>query len=422
MPQDEQVNEETAPVTNRWSANTKLLVGGTLIALVAFLLARFNNIIGPLLFAFVLAYLFRPLANAMVNRLKLKWGAAVAIVYLMFFLVMIGFLTVTGVALVQEAQNLVGLLTDFLDNLPALIEDLMNSDAVYQVPLTNESVVVGEFISNLNIDLPSIIEQTLGVLQPMLGQAGSLVGTIASSAVSFVGWFFFILFTSFFMLSEAGQFPNLLGGLENSGATDELERLLREANRLWNAYLRGQLLVSFILGFAYFVFMLVLGVKNALVLGILAGLSSFVPYAGQVVMVVIIAVSSFLQPDNYMGLPPISYALIVTVVIFVSGQLVDGIVTPSIFSSALGVHPAALMVAAIVAANLLGFVGLLLAAPVLAAGQLTLHYVFRKMVDLDPWPHPEPEPVDMFASLLAVPKNWVINIRKMFKRGKRKNG
>ena len=63
----------------------------------------------------------------------------------------------------------------------------------------------------------------------------------------------------------------------------------------------------------------------------------------------------------------------------------------------LGVHPAAVLVAAIIAANLIGIIGLVLAAPVLATINLVGRYVVRKMFDLDPWPEPEiePEPVEL---------------------------
>jgi predicted PurR-regulated permease PerM len=73
-------------------------------------------------------------------------------------------------------------------------------------------------------------------------------------------------------------------------------------------------------------------------------------------------------------------------------QVFDYLVVPRFFNTALGVHPAALLVAAIIAAGLLGVVGLVLAAPVLATMMLFSRYVVRKMFDLDPWPPDERPP------------------------------
>jgi predicted PurR-regulated permease PerM len=66
-------------------------------------------------------------------------------------------------------------------------------------------------------------------------------------------------------------------------------------------------------------------------------------------------------------------------------QILDNIVVPRLQGRALGVHPAAVLVAALVAAKLIGLVGLVLAAPVLASMVLISRYVTRKMLDLDPW-------------------------------------
>jgi predicted PurR-regulated permease PerM len=81
-----------------------------------------------------------------------------------------------------------------------------------------------------------------------------------------------------------------------------------------------------------------------------------------------------------------AYTLIVLGLAILLDQILDNIVVPKFFGERLGVHPAAVMVAAIVATNLIGLIGLLLAAPVLASLNLLTRYVSRKMLDLDPWP------------------------------------
>ena len=66
-------------------------------------------------------------------------------------------------------------------------------------------------------------------------------------------------------------------------------------------------------------------------------------------------------------------------------QVFDNLVSPRILGQTMGVHPAAVLVAAIIAANLIGFIGLVLAAPVLATFIIVGRYALRKMLDLDPW-------------------------------------
>jgi predicted PurR-regulated permease PerM len=73
-------------------------------------------------------------------------------------------------------------------------------------------------------------------------------------------------------------------------------------------------------------------------------------------------------------------------------QIFDNLVSPRILGQALGVNPAAVLIAAIVMTNLIGIIGLLLAAPVLATLKLLGTYTIRKMLDLDPWPEKPPTP------------------------------
>jgi len=67
-------------------------------------------------------------------------------------------------------------------------------------------------------------------------------------------------------------------------------------------------------------------------------------------------------------------------------QVFDNLVTPRFLGATLGVHPAAVLVSALIATNLIGIIGLVLAAPVLATIQLIGRYTLRKMFDLEPWP------------------------------------
>jgi predicted PurR-regulated permease PerM len=80
------------------------------------------------------------------------------------------------------------------------------------------------------------------------------------------------------------------------------------------------------------------------------------------------------------------YTILVVSIAILVDQIFDQLISPRIFGDTLGVHPAAVLVAAIIATNLIGLVGLVLAAPVLATLNLVGRYILRKMFDLDPWP------------------------------------
>jgi predicted PurR-regulated permease PerM len=229
-----------------------------------------------------------------------------------------------------------------------------------------------------------------------MGQAGNLIRSIATGTFSTVGWILFILIVSYFTLADAGQFPDMLSGLVGNinvpGYEEDIRRLGKGLNRIWNAFMRGQLILFLMTVAVVYLLLTVLGVRNAMALALVAGGARFVPYVGPAVTWISTWLVTFFQTSNYLGLEPITYSLIVLGLVFLFDQIIDNLVTPRLYGQALGVHPAAVLVAAIIAANLLGLIGLLLAAPVLATMTLFGRYATRKLFDLDPWPEPETDP------------------------------
>ena len=141
----------------------------------------------------------------------------------------------------------------------------------------------------------------------------------------------------------------------------------------------------------YTVIFAVLGVRNVLALALLSGLARFVPLVGQGVTWAVILVVTIFQQWNYFGLEPFQYVLLVVIVVLIVDQIFDNVISPRVLGRSLGVHPAAVLVAAIIAASLLGIIGIILAAPGLASLTLLGRYVIHKMLDLDPWPEDDEE-------------------------------
>jgi predicted PurR-regulated permease PerM len=403
-----------------WSSTTKLVVGLTLVTAVAALLVSFNNLIGPLLIAFILSYLLHPLASRLNEQPKWSWRGSVNTIYLAFIAVIVYFSTLSGVAVVEQIQNLIGVVQNFAVNLPSLLQDL--STQVYTVGSFefDFAELEAQLFEQLGLDFVALGEQALNALQPILGGAGSLLGTLASSALGIVGWGAFVLIISYFILADAGQFPDFLQNIELVGYDAEIRRLIRELGRIWNAFMRGQLLLIVLIVLTSFMLMSILGVRNALGLAFLAGLAKFVPYVGPLVAGITNALVAFFQGGNYLGIEPaIVYSLVVVVSAIVLDQIFDNLVTPRIYGQTLGVHPAAVLVAAFIAASILGVVGLLLAAPVLASLQLFVLYAMRKMLDLNPWPDPEKTAAEAAITLPAPIKKMIDSARALRKRGEK---
>jgi predicted PurR-regulated permease PerM len=377
---------EEAPIQTsgspRWGSNTKLIIGFTVVAMMAALFIYFRTIIGPLLLAFILAYLFQPLAARLTNTLRLPWRTSVNLIYLLSLILLVGLVTIAGLALIQQAQSLIVFINNFIDDLPQLVNQI-----------TTQTYSIGPFPLDFSqLDLEAAVQQLLGMVQPLVGQAGNIVARFAASAATTLGWALFVLLVSYFLLSESGEVRQNLVHIEIPGYNADSQRLISELTRIWDAFLRGQLLISFLIVISYYVLLTILGTRLSLVIALMAGLAAFIPYVGPLITWVVTAIIAYLQVDNYLGLSSVNYALLVLVCCLVLNQIFDGYITPRVMGHTLGVHPAGVLIAAIIATDLIGLVGLVLAAPVLATVMLLGRYIVRKMLDMDPWPFIEPKP------------------------------
>ena len=362
----------------RWSPTTKLLVGMVIIGIFAFLLIRFQSLISPLLMILIISYLFHPLAALIANSFGLSWKAAVNILYLSIFICVLGLLTVGGIGLVQQIQSIINQVQSFITNIPAMIEQI--SGQVY-------------YIGPYKFDIPALanraaIDQVLAFIQPLLGRTGNLVGALASGAAQIIGWTFFILIVSYFIVSESNGLTSNLIRIDLPGHSEDFRKLGSQLGRIWNAFLRGQLIIFFLTFAIYTLVLGILGVKYSLGLALMAALSKFLPYIGPAITWITMGLVTFFQASKPFNLEahPLVYVAIVVITSLVIDQILDNFITPRIMAQTLRVHPAAALVAALIMANLLGILGIVIAAPLLASLTLLGRYTTRKMFDLNPFP------------------------------------
>jgi predicted PurR-regulated permease PerM len=374
--------EPTFTTSPRWSSTTKLLVGLVIVGIVAFLFFRFTSLITPLLIVVILAYLLHPVTTLLSRGLNVSWKAAVNIVFFIILILLIGLLTLGGFGLVAQVQSLIQLVQTIVADLPKYIQSF--SGQVFQI---------GPFKLDMRtLDLNEISRQLLSFIQPLLGRTGTLVGTVASGAAEIFGWTFFVLIMSYFVMIESNGLQSDLFKVEVPGYNEDLRKLGIQLSLIWNAFLRGQI---FIFGMATLIYIVVLsffGVRYAIGIAFMAGLAKFLPYIGPGITWVVMALVTYFQPDKPFGIQPLAYMGMVVITTTVIDWIIDNLIAPRIMARSLRVHPAAVLVTAFIAANLIGILGVVIAAPFLATITLLGRYTMRKMLDLDPWPAGEPVP------------------------------
>jgi predicted PurR-regulated permease PerM len=402
---------QTSTSSPSWGSTTKLLIGLVIVGILAFLLYRFSNLLPPLLLIIIIVYLLHPF-TAMISRgLRISWKASVNILFLSILLILIGLLAWGGVGLVGQVQSLIRSVQDIVTRLPDLIDNL-----------SQQVINIGPFTLDLRtLDTKALSQQLLGYVQPLLGQTGNLVAALAGGAAETFGWLFFILLVSYFLMVESSGLRGDLFKVDLPGYTEDFNRLGSELSRIWNAFLRGQIFIFTLAAIVYSILFSILGVKYAIGLALMAGLAKFLPYIGPFITTITLALVTFFQPDTPFDLPNLWYMVGVLGTSSITDQIIDNLITPRIMARTLRVHPAAVLVAALVAANLLGILGVIIAAPFLASFTLLGKYTMRKMFDMNPWPEAEVQPAPPLGAEWIARIKSLINSRKQNKSTKEKN-
>jgi predicted PurR-regulated permease PerM len=160
--------------------------------------------------------------------------------------------------------------------------------------------------------------------------------------------------------------------------------LTAELKRIWQAFFRGQVVLSLVIATTVAIAMAVVGLPNALLLGLLAGLLEVVPNVGPVVAAIPAVALALLQGSSWIPLPPLWFALLVVGIYVVIQQVENNYLVPRIIGGSVRLHPLVVLVGAIAGARMAGILGIFLAAPVLASARVVLAYIVSGFEETPP--------------------------------------
>ena len=376
-----------------WSRSTKVIVTVAAILLFLWLTFRFQTLISQIVIAAILAYIMNPIAIMIDRRTGLKRTTGILIVYLLLAVAIIGGFVALGFAAFEQINSLIEEVPSLIANTTAVIEEFT---------ARTEPFTLGAFsLSPSSINLALIQDQLLSMVEPVVSQGGQIVTNFAAATITTMGNLLFIFIISIYLAIEIPLLGEHVAGIAQlPGYRKDAERLLREFGRNWSAYLRGQIILGLIIFFVVWLGLALLGVQNALALGLLSGLLEFVPIIGPLIGAGAAILVAFFQPDTLAQMANWQFAGIVLIFMLIVQQLENNILVPRIVGESLELHPLIVMVSVFMGSSLAGILGAILAAPVVATLKLLGIYAWRKMFDQEPFPKPEEEQAESASAKL----------------------
>ncbi len=355
--------EPPPPRSAPWNSETRrwILIG--LVIALALVLYWIREIIPILILALLLAYLLNPLVVLLRQRLKLSRLQATALLYLAFVALLIAVAFTVVPLLFRQLRGLV----DDLDQIVAQFDAIMR-----QLPLLDTF--------GIRIDSAFLANQLRSEVTSLGGAIPRFLIGAVSRALSTV----VVLVLSFYLLKDADWIGSSIDQAVPTEYRAEVRHIQAELARIWSSFLRGQILLAIIIGVTVSIVLSVLGVRNALLLGLLAGILEVVPTVGPILAAIPAVLLAFFQGSSHWQIENATFALIVVAAYILIQQLENHLIVPTVLGSSVNLPAVVILFGALAGAALAGVLGIFLAAPVLATARLLIQYLMRKLFEPPP--------------------------------------
>ncbi|WP_342541639.1 AI-2E family transporter [Paenisporosarcina sp. FSL H8-0542] len=318
------------------------------------------NVVLPVILATIGYYLLRPLLRLLI-RLKIPkiWGI------LIIFLGLIGLITLLILLVFPFLKTQ---LTNLIQDFPGYFMELVISiDAFLKTSIFSSYYANLEF--DVNIILQQLPEDIGNTLQDAVGGVASGIGKVISTLTGLILAIVTVPFILFYLLKDGEKLPQYILNLLPPRMREDTRQVMKDADKQISAYIQGQILIAFCIGSMVFIGFLIIGMDYALLLGVLAMVTSVVPYLGPIIAIAPAAVIAIVTSPFML----FKLAIVWTVV-----QLVEGkFISPQIMGKSLHIHPITIIFVLLTAGSLFGVPGVILGIPGYALLKVLVTHIYK---------------------------------------------
>lgn len=333
-------------------------------AAITWLLYLLAPILMPFAIAAILAYLGDPLVDRLeLYRFRQFQPSRTASVIVVFLGIVFGIGAILLI-IIPTIEYQIGV---FINKLPAYFRWLN------QTVIPTLQQYFGQGIRPVNTE--QLIQLIRNYWQDGAMLTGTLIKSVSHSGAVILGWLMNLLLIpviTFYLLRDWDDLVAKIHDLFPRRIAADVGSLASEADEVLGAFLRGQFYVMLALGLIYSLGLLFIGLDLALLIGMLAGLISFVPYMGAFVGITLACIAALLQFHD-------AIHVLSVLAVFTVGQMLESMwLTPWLVGNKIGLHPVAVIFAVLAGGQLFGFLGILLALPLASVIMVLLRHVHRQ--------------------------------------------
>jgi len=324
---------------NRTFRRRTLVVAAVLLltAVAVFLVFRLGNLIFMIFISLFVAVAFEPPVHYLEKR-GWKRGLATGLVFVVAFILFVGFLLALAPLFVDQVNDLIDALPGYIESVSQLLQDWFNID----------------------ISTEALQEEAAGLPDIILGAGGTILGGVVNITTGILSFLIFattVILFSFYMIAELPQLQRTVLSTMNEERQKDALHIWDVAVEKMGGYIYSRLILAILSGTLTFLFLSILDVPFAVSLGIWVGiLSQFIPVVGTYLAAILPSVVAL----SARGVPTMLWVILY----FVLYQQVENyLIAPRITQRTMEIHPAVSIGAIIIGSTLLGPIGVILALP-----------------------------------------------------------
>ena len=324
-------------------------------------------LLAPVLTPFAFAALLAWLGDPLVDRLQLAGRSRNTAVVIVFTLMAL----LVGVVLVILVPLIESQISTLMKAVPNYRQWFIDVAIPWVESRTGMQLAVW-------LDLDYLFKMMSGHWESAGGIAAATLGYVSRSGFALAAFatnLVLIPVITFFFLRDWDAILERVAAMVPRDHIEVVSRLAAESSEVLGGFFRGQFLVMIILGVLYGAGLWAVGLDLGLLIGLIAGLLTFVPYLGPASGLILGVLAALMQFGDW------KHALAVLAV-FGIGQLIESYwLTPKLVGHRIGLHPVAVIFAVLAGGSLFGFLGMLLALPMAAVVNVLLRYAHERYRD-----------------------------------------
>ena len=336
-----------------WRSHTLIgrVITLTLLLVALWVFVSLFGILVPFLLAYLLAYLLNPLVTRLASRGIPRWAGSLLLVVAFIGAFTGAMIYLFPVVLVQF-EGILNVIRSLVSQVTAWLDSGAFATALESVGLPADSarqMLTTELVPRLEEVFKSVIDGVLGLLSGVTEIALQIVNVVI------------IPFLVFYLLKDFPHIGERFYRFFSRARQAQVRDLVGRIDDVLGRYIRGAVAVALIQGVLSATVLWMIGVRYALVLGLMTSVLNFIPYVGLMISLVVASLVALVSGG------PVASKVIGVVVLYLGQKLLEAtVLSPKIIGPQVGLHPVVLILSLMVFGYFLGFIGLLIAVPATA--------------------------------------------------------